>query len=120
MVRHTPFCKLSLIRFSPNDATRAQFTGKDAFARFGRIIGRNYSNRDSQIALDLFLNLTRPVPVSQGKAAVDFRFRSVLRREKIVEVFLRIYLMRTKRRWIKPTLKTVPIFFECTCYAGAV
>jgi hypothetical protein len=29
-------------------------------------------------------------------------------------------LMRTKKRWIKPTLKTVPIFFECTCYAGAV
>ena len=29
-------------------------------------------------------------------------------------------LMRTKKKWIKPTLKTVPIFFECTCYAGAV
>jgi uncharacterized membrane protein YcaP (DUF421 family) len=29
-------------------------------------------------------------------------------------------LMRTKKRWIKPMLKTVPIFFECTCYAGAV
>ena len=29
-------------------------------------------------------------------------------------------LMRTKKRWIKPTLKTVPIFFECTCYAGAI
>ncbi len=25
-----------------------------------------------------------------------------------------------KKAWIKPTLKTVPIFFECTCYAGAV
>jgi hypothetical protein len=29
-------------------------------------------------------------------------------------------MRRTKKRWIKPTLKTVPIFFECTCYAGAV
>jgi hypothetical protein len=29
-------------------------------------------------------------------------------------------LMTMKKRWIKPTLKTVPIFFECTCYAGAV
>jgi len=26
----------------------------------------------------------------------------------------------TKKRWIKPMLKTVPIFFECTCYAGAI
>jgi len=24
-----------------------------------------------------------------------------------------------KKRWIKPALKDVPIFFECTCYAGA-
>jgi hypothetical protein len=29
-------------------------------------------------------------------------------------------MRRTKKRWIKPMLKTVPIFFECTCYAGAV
>ena len=31
-------------------------------------------------------------------------------------------LMKTsdKKRWIKPVIKTVPIFFECTCYAGAV
>jgi len=26
----------------------------------------------------------------------------------------------TKKRWTKPTLKTLPIFFECTCYSGAV
>ncbi len=30
------------------------------------------------------------------------------------------FMKRNKKRWIKPTLKTVPIFFECTCYAGAV
>jgi len=29
-------------------------------------------------------------------------------------------MRRTKKRWIKPMLKTVPIFFECTCYAGAI
>ena len=23
----------------------------------------------------------------------------------------------TRKRWFKPMLKTVPIFFECTCYA---
>jgi hypothetical protein len=26
----------------------------------------------------------------------------------------------TKKKWIKPAVKTVPIFFECTCYAGAI
>jgi hypothetical protein len=26
----------------------------------------------------------------------------------------------TRKRWIKSVPKTVPIFFECTCYAGAV
>jgi len=25
-----------------------------------------------------------------------------------------------KKQWIKPSIKTVRIFFECTCYAGAV
>ncbi len=25
-----------------------------------------------------------------------------------------------KKLWIKPSVKDVPIFFECTCYAGAV
>ena len=25
-----------------------------------------------------------------------------------------------KKRWTKPSIKTVPIFFECTCYAAAV
>ncbi len=25
-----------------------------------------------------------------------------------------------KKQWIKPRIKDVPIFFECTCYAGAV
>jgi hypothetical protein len=29
-------------------------------------------------------------------------------------------MRRTKKRWIKPMLKSVPIFFECTSYAGAV
>ena len=29
-------------------------------------------------------------------------------------------MRRTKKRWIKPMLKSVPIFFECTCYAGAI
>jgi hypothetical protein len=29
-------------------------------------------------------------------------------------------MRRIKKRWIKPMLKSVPIFFECTCYAGAV
>jgi hypothetical protein len=29
--------------------------------------------------------------------------------------------MKIKRkRWIKPYMKHVPIFFECTCYAGAI
>jgi hypothetical protein len=30
------------------------------------------------------------------------------------------FMRLKKKRWIKPTLKAVPIFFECTCYAGAV
>jgi hypothetical protein len=30
------------------------------------------------------------------------------------------FMRQNKKRWIKPTLKTVPIFFECTCYAGAL
>jgi hypothetical protein len=25
-----------------------------------------------------------------------------------------------KKSWTKPSIKTVPIFFECTCYAAAV
>src|SRR4051812_20321555 len=25
-----------------------------------------------------------------------------------------------KKQWQKPAIKDVPIFFECTCYAGAV
>lgn len=29
-------------------------------------------------------------------------------------------MKRTKKQWIKPMLKTLPIFFECTCYSGAV
>ncbi len=29
-------------------------------------------------------------------------------------------MRQTKKRWTRPTLKSVPIFFECTCYAGAV
>jgi hypothetical protein len=24
-----------------------------------------------------------------------------------------------KKKWVKPALRDVPIFFECTCYAGA-
>jgi hypothetical protein len=26
----------------------------------------------------------------------------------------------TRKKWVKPALKNVPIFFECTCYAGAI
>lgn len=26
----------------------------------------------------------------------------------------------TRKKWIKPAVKDVPIFFECTCYAGAI
>jgi hypothetical protein len=26
----------------------------------------------------------------------------------------------TRKSWKKPSLKQIPIFFECTCYAGAV
>jgi hypothetical protein len=25
-----------------------------------------------------------------------------------------------KKRWIKPSIKDVMIFFECTCYAGSL
>ncbi len=25
-----------------------------------------------------------------------------------------------KKQWVKPVMKDVPIFFECTCYAAAV
>jgi hypothetical protein len=25
-----------------------------------------------------------------------------------------------KKQWQKPAIKEVPIFFECTCYAGAL
>jgi hypothetical protein len=50
---------------------------------------------------------------------------SVLSRNSLTSVARMAYetygfMRRTKKRWIKPTLKTVPIFFECTCYAGAV
>jgi hypothetical protein len=24
-----------------------------------------------------------------------------------------------KKQWITPAIKEIPIFFECTCYAGA-
>jgi hypothetical protein len=35
--------------------------------------------------------------------------------------FIKITLMKqTKKQWTKPALKSLPIFFECTCYAGAV
>ena len=27
---------------------------------------------------------------------------------------------KKKTPWIKPAIKTVTIFFECACYAGAV
>jgi hypothetical protein len=30
------------------------------------------------------------------------------------------YMKRKNKRWIKPVLKQVPIFFECTAYAGAI
>ena len=26
----------------------------------------------------------------------------------------------TTKKWVKPAVKDVPIFFECTCYAGAI
>jgi hypothetical protein len=26
----------------------------------------------------------------------------------------------SRKKWIKPAVKKVSIFFECTCYAGAV
>lgn len=29
-------------------------------------------------------------------------------------------VMKAKRKWTKPRLREVPIFFECTCYVGAV
>jgi len=29
-------------------------------------------------------------------------------------------MKKPKKRWIKPQMKEVPIFFECTSYAGAV
>lgn len=27
---------------------------------------------------------------------------------------------KPKKRWVKPAVREVPIFFECTCYAGVV
>jgi hypothetical protein len=29
-------------------------------------------------------------------------------------------MKKQRKRWTKPILKDVPIFFECTCYAGAI
>jgi hypothetical protein len=29
-------------------------------------------------------------------------------------------MKRKRKRWIKPALKAMPIFFECTSYAGAI
>lgn len=29
-------------------------------------------------------------------------------------------MKNSKKKWIKPAMKHVPIFFECTCYAAAV
>ena len=29
-------------------------------------------------------------------------------------------MKNTKKKWIKPQTKRVPIFFECTFYAGSV
>jgi hypothetical protein len=30
------------------------------------------------------------------------------------------FMKAQKKRWIRPAWKEVPIFFECTCYAGAI
>jgi len=27
---------------------------------------------------------------------------------------------KNRKQWKKPSFKKIPIFFECTCYAGAV
>jgi hypothetical protein len=39
---------------------------------------------------------------------------------KFPSVYESFFMKTTKKQWIKPALKSLPIFFECTCYAGAV
>ena len=61
-----------------------------AFRREVRIIERDATNRDLQVILDLFLDRAAAIPMSERKAAVDFRLGRILRREEIVELFFRV------------------------------
>ena len=60
----------------------------------GLIVEGNAADRDLQVVLDLLFHFARAIPMGEGKAAVDFRFRRILRGEEIVELFLRIDLPR--------------------------
>jgi hypothetical protein len=40
--------------------------------------------------------------------------------DETYEILLTMKSPGAKKRWIKPSIKDVMIFFECTCYAGSV
>jgi hypothetical protein len=40
--------------------------------------------------------------------------------DEAYEILLIMKTPGSKKRWIKPSIKDVMIFFECTCYAGSV
>ena len=68
------------------------------FWRTGRIVERNAANRDFQVVLDLLFDFARAVPMRERKATVDLRLGGILRREEVVEFFLRIDHARVARR----------------------
>ena len=79
------------------------------------IVQRNDANGDFEVALDLFFDFTRPVPMRERKTAMDLRFRRILRREEIVEIsfLIRSYaclrretssLADTSDFWIEPRI----------------
>jgi hypothetical protein len=58
----------------------------------------------------------RSLPInlaSRSRAAKGCDWRGLLARKQME-------MKKAKKRWIKPAMKDVPIFFECTCYAGAI
>jgi hypothetical protein len=46
--------------------------------------------------------------------------RSEIRYDSFEGKGFTLVMKTTKKKWIKPAMKDVPIFFECTCYAGAI
>src|SRR5438046_6746085 len=74
-----------LVSLRPDHTPRAWFTCENAFSVLCRIVEWDNSNGNFEIALDLFFDLTRAVPVCQGKATMNFGFLGIRRSKEIVE-----------------------------------